>query len=79
MIRFVGHSDGRVIIPDEPVSIPLDCALEITVQEVNGKLRARSSRDILLRIAEEAEAIGGDLPTDLAEQHDHYLYGTPKR
>ena len=19
------------------------------------------------------------LPTDLAEQHDHYLYGTPKR
>jgi hypothetical protein len=20
-----------------------------------------------------------DLPTDLAEQHDHYLYGTPKR
>jgi hypothetical protein len=20
-----------------------------------------------------------DLPTDLAEQHDHYIYGTPKR
>jgi hypothetical protein len=20
-----------------------------------------------------------DLPADLAEQHDHYLYGTPKR
>lgn len=24
-------------------------------------------------------AIEDDLPTDLAEQHDHYLYGTPKK
>lgn len=26
-----------------------------------------------------AYAIKDDLPTDLAEQHDHYLYGTPKK
>jgi len=26
-----------------------------------------------------AYAIEDDLPTDLAEQHDHYLYGTPKK
>jgi hypothetical protein len=24
-------------------------------------------------------AIDDDLPADLAEQHDHYLYGVPKR
>ena len=24
-------------------------------------------------------AIEDDLPSDLAEQHDHYLYGTPKK
>ena len=24
-------------------------------------------------------AIEDDLPTDLAEQHDHYLYGVPKK
>jgi Arc/MetJ-type ribon-helix-helix transcriptional regulator len=23
--------------------------------------------------------VWGDVPTDLAAQHDHYLYGTPKR
>ena len=26
-----------------------------------------------------AYAIEDNLPTDLAEQHDHYLYGTPKK
>jgi len=26
-----------------------------------------------------AYAIEDDLPTDLAEQHDHYLYGVPKK
>ena len=26
-----------------------------------------------------AFAIDDDLPTDLAEQHDHYLYGVPKK
>jgi len=35
------------------------------------------------RILEKSAAIPDEewdkLPTDLAEQHDHYLYGTPKR
>ena len=26
-----------------------------------------------------AHAIEDDLPDDLAEQHDHYLYGVPKK
>lgn len=26
-----------------------------------------------------AYVIEDDLPADLAEQHDHYLYGTPKK
>ncbi len=26
-----------------------------------------------------ASAIDDDLPTDLAKQHDHYLYGVPKK
>ena len=31
--------------------------------------------DFVLRVAGTAEG----LPSDLAENHDHYLYGTPKR
>ena len=32
-----------------------------------------------LEAAEEIEKRGLHLPTDLSDQHDHYLYGTPKR
>jgi len=31
------------------------------------------------RIARLGEKMKGDLPTDLAAQHDHYLHGRPKR
>jgi Arc/MetJ-type ribon-helix-helix transcriptional regulator len=34
---------------------------------------------ILERTADIPEEEWDKLPTDLAEQHDHYLYGTPKR
>jgi hypothetical protein len=34
---------------------------------------------ILERVAQVPDEEFDKLPTDLAEQHDHYLYGTPKR
>jgi Arc/MetJ-type ribon-helix-helix transcriptional regulator len=44
---------------------------------------AEARQPIWERILERAAAIPDEecdkLPTDLAEQHDHYLYGTPKR
>ena len=42
---------------------------------------AGSPRSILSRLADIAGQfpVNPDLPTDLAAQHDHYLYGTPKR
>lgn len=79
MIRFIAHSDGKIIIPDERVEIPRDRALEVTVQEADTNGQQSSSRDALLALVEQAERIDGELPTDLAANHDHYLYGTPKR
>ena len=35
--------------------------------------------EILERTADIPDEEWDKLPTDLAEQHDHYLYGTPKR
>jgi Arc/MetJ-type ribon-helix-helix transcriptional regulator len=44
---------------------------------------APDRKPIWERILERSAAIPDEewdkLPTDLAEQHDHYLYGTPKR
>jgi hypothetical protein len=36
------------------------------------------NESVLARLGEFVGAVG-DLPEDLAENHDHYLYGAPKR
>jgi len=35
--------------------------------------------EILEATADIPDEVWDKLPTDLAEQHDHYIYGTPKR
>lgn len=39
--------------------------------------RAKAPVSLLSQLAE--YAVNDDLPADLAEQHDHYLYGTPRK
>jgi hypothetical protein len=56
-------------------------------QELSGGIHVPeapgSSRPIWQRLMERADRVPeeeiADLPTDLAQQHDHYAYGTPKR
>jgi hypothetical protein len=75
------HFDGKVLIPDEPVKLPIDCALELHIQPVEKDAPpSANGRPLLelLRALEEVPANPG-WPTDGATQHDHYLYGLPKR
>jgi len=70
------HFDGKVIIPDEPLDLPPNQALIVQIEAVE----ARETRgdSALAWIA--ANAVENDaLPTDLADQHDHYLYGCPRK
>jgi len=66
---FSAHFDGRVIIPDQPVSLPVGQQLQISVEAVPGQF---------IELTQFASDIP-DSPGDLSAQHDHYLYGTPKR
>lgn len=66
------HFDVKVIVPDEPVELPVGQRLRVQLQ-VEDRSRARFAE--LLDFAADLP----DAPTDLASQHDHYLYGTPKR
>jgi hypothetical protein len=68
---FSAHYDGRVIVPDEPVSLPIGQKLQ---------LRVETSAESQPQFAE-LKKFAADLPDspgDLSMQHDHYLYGTPK-
>jgi hypothetical protein len=69
---ITAHFDGKVLIPDEPVQLPVGQPLRLTV-ETSAPPPARYAD--LLQFAADLP----DAPPDLAAQHDHYLYGCPKQ
>jgi hypothetical protein len=77
MVTLKARFDGRVFVPEEPVDLPAGCELEISITSLPEQARSSTLRQ-LAEIAEQYPP-NPDLPTDLAAQHDHYLYGTPKR
>ena len=67
------HFDGKVIVPDEPLDFPPNQALRIQIEPLADEAEESALAWIV------ANAVESDaLPTDLADQHDHYLYGRPK-
>jgi hypothetical protein len=77
MVAVKAHFDGKVIVPDEPVDLPKDHPLIVQIR-VARSMNKPEKQSALDWIAENAVA-DDSLPTDLSYQHDHYLYGTPKK
>lgn len=67
------HFDGKVIVPDEPLDLPANQALILQIQPVSGK--GESAEESVLSWLAANAVDSGALPTDLADRHDHYLYG----
>jgi hypothetical protein len=72
--------DGRVFVPESPVDLPVGYTLEIALppqatapQEPEGRPLAELAREL------DRLPANPDWPADGAVQHDHYLYGTPKK
>ncbi|MBM4048432.1 MAG: hypothetical protein FJ279_25290 [Planctomycetes bacterium] len=63
---------GKVILPPEA---NLPDGTEVRVEPLQRPRGKNPLTKMLLEIAGDMKG----LPEDLAEQHDHYLYGTPKR
>lgn len=73
MTRIIhAHFDGKVIVPDEPVQLPIGEPLRIHLEWTESNVPPFAD---LLNFAADLT----DAPVDLAAQHDHYLYGSPKR
>lgn len=67
------HFDGKVIVPDEPLDLLPNQALILQIQTVSSP-SAPAEDSALAWIA--ANAVDSEaLPVDLADRHDHYLYG----
>lgn len=72
--------ENGVFRPLETVALAEGCRVEILQINVLGSPISADDRP-LLRLVEIAQRFpdNPDTPTDFAAQHDHYLYGTPKR
>jgi hypothetical protein len=72
MVALKGHFDGKVVVLDEPAN--LREGQQVTVQVVDQTTTTETAWDLL-----EAAAGSISAPADWSTEHDHYLYGTPKR
>ncbi len=77
MISIHAHFDGKVIVPDGPVDLPRDQALIVRIEPVVNA--SNSTKESCLNWLAEHAVDSPAAPTDLAHQHDHYLYGSPKK
>jgi len=66
--------DGETLRPDEPTGLQRDARYRITVEGDLSEETTDSAWDVMESL------IGSvDAPEDWSREHDHYLYGTPKR
>ena len=85
--------DGHVFIPDEPVDIPVDERVDLTVSpRPAAAIDPQSKVDDWLNPHDDGSMAaffewldaqppieGWESPGDGSQQVDHYVYGTPKR
>ncbi len=71
-MELEGVVHNGVIVPDDATALPEGTRVRIT------PARIEEPRTFGERFARFKGAVP-DLPADLAEQHDHYRLGTPKR
>lgn len=64
--------NGLVVL-DENAKLPEGIRVTVTVEDNQAPIP--TLRDVLMRYA----GCMKNLPADMAEQHDHYIHGTPKR
>lgn len=79
-----GHIENGVVVIDEPVTLPEGEVVQISMPDKSllAHPHHEASDTTLPTLAEVFKDIIGKaegLPSDASENHDHYLYGTPKR
>jgi hypothetical protein len=77
---YKGHVEKGIVVFDDPVTLPEGLKVQIETVDVEAPEIATCDNTETLGqklLKHAGKAVG--LPPDLAENHDHYLYGTPKK
>lgn len=76
-MTYKGHVENGAIVLDDPVELPEGAIIRFEIETT-----PEQTEDSIPTLAERyagfiGKAVG--LPEDAAENHDHYLYGLPKK
>jgi hypothetical protein len=74
---FQGHIENGVAVFDEPAALPE--GMKVRIVPVSTVAVAEGGRKTLAERFKNLIGAVDDLPEDMAENHDHYLYGSPKQ
>ena len=72
---YRGRVKNGAIVLDDPLALPEDT--EVLVEPVKHDDGPNQTRTLYERF-ERFIGVVDDLPPDMAEQHDHYIHGTPR-
>lgn len=80
-MTYLGTVQNGIIVLTGNAVLPEGSDVEVVLRtNVTAPVAAEGSIwTDLAALGKEVEALPCDLPADLAENHDHYLYGAPKR
>jgi len=70
-----GHVDKGAVVLNEPIGFPDGTDIEIEVRAIAETDGGPTLYERLKDVIGTAEG----LPVDMAENHDHYIHGVPKR
>ena len=71
--------DGVGFRPDVPLTLEPNTRYRVTIESIPSAPAAQKTLDADAWDVLEALTGALEAPTDWAAEHDHYLYGTPKR
>jgi hypothetical protein len=73
--------DGKHFVPQRSIDLPVGYEAEVELPDNTAGPAPADDEPFLMKLAKLAEEFphNPDAPVDGAAQHDHYLYGTPKR
>jgi hypothetical protein len=78
-MSFTGHVQDGAVVMDEPLPLPNGTAVEVNPKPAVPLATAGGKPRTLNERLKQFIGCIKDGPEDGALQHDHYLYGTPKR
>lgn len=76
-MTIAGTIQNGVVVFDQPQELPEGTRVQVVIGPIEPVTADGSTPTIrnLLKLAGKATG----LPPDMAEQHDHYIHGTPRR